>query len=75
MEYNRQAGQIRPQLRQVAEIRERHEQVMEKVARLQEEAEKEAVDLDKQVLELDARAQIAQLLETELDGLQAQEES
>ncbi len=72
VEYNRQAGQLRPQLRQVAEIRQRHEQEMERVARLTEEAEEDGAELDKQVLELDARAQ---LLEAELNGLQAQEES
>mgnify|MGYP006297943491 CR=1 FL=1 len=47
-DYNPQRGQIMPQLRQVREIRQRHEAELEKVDRLTKDAEAELEGLEKE---------------------------
>ena len=52
-EYSRQAGNIKPKIRAVDQIQERHSQEMEKVEKLTKNAQAEGSKLDARIAELE----------------------
>ena len=71
MDYSRQANVIRPQLRAVDQIQQRHSDELEKVEKLIKTSEGEDAKLDKRVAELEGKHDE---LEEMLKGLQTEEE-
>lgn len=57
VDYNRQAGQIRPQIRRANEIQERHNEEIQRVQRLVEETEQEGAKLSEELAGLQERHQ------------------
>ena len=55
MDYSKQAAQIRPQLRSVSQIQERHGQEIEKVEKLIKTGQEEAQKLDGRIADLERR--------------------
>jgi hypothetical protein len=71
VDYTKQAGDIRPQLRTVSQIQERHNMEIEKVQKLIKTAEAEGAKLDARIADLERRHDE---LEEVHKGLQKKEE-
>ena len=55
VDYNKRASAMRPQLNEVLRIKDRHKEELEKVQRLMDESEKEAVKHQDEITVLDAK--------------------
>lgn len=71
VDYSRQAGEIRPQVRSVAQIQDRHTREIEKVEKQIQEAREESEQLDARIADLERRHDE---LETVYKQLQEQQE-
>ena len=55
MEYNKRESVMRPQIKEVLDIKERHKEELEKIQRLMDDAEKEASKYKDEITELDTK--------------------
>jgi len=53
LDFNRQKSEIAPQLKQVLDIRERHESELEKVVHLTDESEGQVAELEQELVGLE----------------------